>query len=417
MTAHSTAHSSEKVTFTGSHGDLLAARLDLPAGQPRAYALFAHCFTCSKDIFAASRIADNLTAHGIAVLRFDFTGLGASEGEFSNTNYSSNVADLLHAAAFLKASYAAPKIIIGHSLGGAAVLSAAKHLDDVDAVVTINAPADPAHVVENFQCSIDEINKNGEAHVSLAGRSFKIQKQFLDDIEAQNLSADIASMNKALLVFHAPLDETVSVDNAAKIFAAAKHPKSFVSLDGADHLLHDKKDAIYVAGVIAAWADRYVLGAPVQDIQGPITAQPGTVVVTESGDGKFAQWVSIGGRHVLRADEPEDVGGNDLGGSPYEFLLSGLGACTSMTLRMYAERKGLKLDKVTVTLSHEKNHAEDCEHCETKSGKIDHIERYIRLEGDLTEDNKKRLLEIADKCPVHKTLHSEVRVTTFEEKR
>jgi len=411
------AHSSEKVTFTGANGDSLAARLDRPAGEPRAYALFAHCFTCSKDIFAASRIADSLTEHNIAVLRFDFTGLGASEGEFANTNFSSNVEDLVSAAAFLRDTYAAPKIIIGHSLGGAAVLAAAKHLPETQAVVTVNAPADPAHVVENFQCSIAEIEKHGEAEVTLAGRTFKIRQQFLDDMDNHNLAADIASMGKALLVFHAPRDETVSIDNAAQIFAAAKHPKSFVSLDGADHLLHHKADAIYVAGVIAAWADRYVTGVQVMDTQAPLSAEPGTVVVAESGEGKFAQQVSIGGRHALRADEPEDVGGNDLGGSPYDFLLAGLGACTSMTLRMYAQHKGLALDKVTVTLKHEKNYAEDCGACETKTGKIDHIERHIVLEGDLTAAERKRLLEIADKCPVHKTLHSEVHITTFEDTR
>lgn len=408
------AHSSEKVTFQGANGDALAARLDMPSTPPRAYALFAHCFTCSKDIFAASRISDSLTSHGIAVLRFDFTGLGASEGEFANTNFSSNVGDLVAAANFLSDQFQAPKILIGHSLGGAAVLSAAKHLGPVEAVVTINAPADPAHVVENFQCSIDEIEKNGEAEVTLAGRKFSIRKHFLDDMKEQTLVADVANLGKALLIFHAPMDETVSVDNAAQIFMAAKHPKSFVSLDGADHLLHEKEDAVYVAGVIAAWADRYVTGSQTDMVSAPMTAQPGTVAVQEAGDGKFAQLISLGGRHELRADEPLDVGGNDTGGTPYDLLLAGLGACTSMTMRMYADHKGFALDKVSVTLKHEKNYAEDCERCESRDGKVDQIERHITFEGDLTEEQRKRLLEIADKCPVHKTLHSEVKITTFE---
>ena len=414
MPSESNKQSSNKVTFTGGHGVMLAARLDLPQGKPKAYALFAHCFTCSKDIFAASRIAGALTGHGIAVLRFDFTGLGASEGEFANTNFSSNVEDLIAAAGFMREDFEAPKIIIGHSLGGAAVLAAAKNIAEVDAVVTINAPADPAHVVENFHCSLDEIEKNGEAEVSLAGRTFKIQKQFLDDISGQNLSADIATMGKALLVFHAPMDETVSIDNAATIFGAAKHPKSFVSLDGADHLLHRKEDAIYVAGVITAWADRYIAGGQSATETPAPVASPNTVVVEEAGDGKYSQWVSLGGRHLIRADEPIEVGGDDKGGSPYELVLAGLGACTAMTLRMYAARKKLNLDKVSVSMRHEKIHSDDCNGCETNDLKIDHIERSITMTGNLSPDDRKRLLEIADKCPVHRTLHSVVKITTTE---
>lgn len=410
------AQSSEKITFTGANGDTLAARLDMPVGRPHAFALFAHCFTCSKDIFAASRIADGLTHHGIAVLRFDFTGLGASEGEFANTNFSSNVEDLVAAANYLRDAHEAPKMIIGHSLGGAAVLAAAKHLSECEAVVTVNAPADPSHVVENFHCSLDEIEKNGEAEVTLAGRSFTIKKQFIDDIQGHNLETDIAAMGKALLVFHAPMDATVGIDNAATIYSAAKHPKSFVSLDGADHLLSQKEDAAYVADVIAAWADRYLSAASATSTFDPVHAQPGTVVVAETGEGKFSQWVSLGGRHVMRADEPKEVGGDETGGTPYDFLLAGLGACTSMTMRMYAAHKGLSLDRVSVTLTHAKDYASDCETCEDKGAKIDQIARAIKIEGDLSDAERKRLLEIADKCPVHKTLHSEVRITTVEAK-
>jgi uncharacterized OsmC-like protein/alpha/beta superfamily hydrolase len=399
---------SEKVTFPGGVGEMLAARLDRPAGRPRAYALFAHCFTCNKDVFAASRIATALTDHGIAVLRFDFTGLGASEGEFANTNFSSNIADLVAAAEYMGRELEAPRILIGHSLGGAAVLAMASRIADAAAVCTIGAPADPAHVAAHFQDARPEIEAKGEAEVLLVGRPFRIQKQFLDDIEGHKLETAIAGLGKALLVFHAPRDATVGIENAARIFQAAKHPKSFVSLDDADHILSHKQDAVYVAEVIAAWAARYIVDAAATDRPPPPVAAPETVVVAETGEGSFAQAISVGGRHVLSADEPEDYGGADSGPSPYDFLLAGLGACTSMTMRMYARRKGLKLEQVAVTLRHNKVHAEDCTNCETQSGKVDHIERQIEITGDLTDEERGKLMEIADKCPVHRTLHSEV---------
>jgi uncharacterized OsmC-like protein/alpha/beta superfamily hydrolase len=399
---------SEKVTFPGGVGETLAARLDRPAGRPRAYALFAHCFTCNKDVFAASRIATALTDHGIAVLRFDFTGLGASEGEFANTNFSSNIADLVAAAEYMGRELEAPRILIGHSLGGAAVLAMASRIAEAAAVCTIGAPADPAHVAAHFQDARPEIEAKGEAEVLLVGRPFRIQKQFLDDIEGHKLETAIAGLGKALLVFHAPRDATVGIENAARIFQAAKHPKSFVSLDDADHILSHKQDAVYVAEVIAAWAARYIDDTAATDRPAPPVAAPETVVVAETGEGSFAQAISVGGRHMLSADEPEDYGGADSGPSPYDFLLAGLGACTSMTMRMYARRKGLKLEQVAVTLRHDKVHAEDCTNCETQSGKVDHIERQIEITGDLTDEERGKLMEIADKCPVHRTLHSEV---------
>jgi putative redox protein len=399
----------EKITFTGAHRASLAARLDRPEGKPRAYALFAHCFTCTKDIFAASRIAAGLTQHGIAVLRFDFTGLGASEGEFANTNFSSNVGDLVAATEYMRTSLAAPKILIGHSLGGAAVLAAAARVPEARAVCTIAAPADPAHVANHFQESRAEIEAKGEAEVLLAGRPFRIKKQFLDDIASQKLEQAIATLRKALLIFHSPVDRIVGIENAGRIFQAAKHPKSFVSLDDADHLLGRKADAAYVADVIAAWATRYIGAEETLTIPSP-TGEPGTVVVTETGQGKFQQAIWVGGKHRLIADEPAKYGGDDTGPGPYDFLLAGLGACTSMTVRMYAERKGLKLGGVRVTLRHDKIHAEDCAACETKDGMVDRIERVIELKGDLDADTRKRLMEIADKCPVHRTLHSEVMI-------
>ena len=397
---------SEKIEFQGAQGDKLAARLELPTGEPRAYALFAHCFTCGKDIFAARRIAEGLTGLGFAVLRFDFTGLGASEGDFANTNFSSNVGDLLRAAEYLRTEHRAPAVLIGHSLGGAAVLAAAGRIPEVKAVATIGAPADPAHVAHLFAEATPEIEAQGEAEVILAGRSFRVQKQFLDDIAGQRLAEAIGKMKKALAIFHSPVDTTVGIDNAAEIFMAAKHPKSFVSLDDADHLLSRRADAAYVATVLAAWAERY-LPAPVEEAG----REEGTVVVRETGRGKYQNEV-LNGPHRMLADEPTSVGGTATGPTPYGYLLAGLGACTAMTVRMYAERKKWPLARVTVTLRHDKVHAEDGADCETRAGKIDRIERVLAFEGDLDGDQKSRLLEIADKCPVHRTLHSEVAVVS-----
>jgi len=402
---------SEKLTFAGTGGSALAARLDLPAGEARGVALFAHCFTCTKDIFAAARIAAGLAEQGIAVLRFDFTGLGHSEGEFANTNFSSNVDDLVHAADYLRQTRQAPRLLIGHSLGGAAVLAAAARVPEAVAVATIGAPADPGHVGHLIAPAKAEIERHGEAEVVLAGRPFRIQKQFLEDISQHNLEQAIRGLRKALLVFHAPRDEVVGITNAGRIFAAAKHPKSFVSLDDADHLLSRKADAMYVANVLAAWAARYLDGAATAGKAAAPAAAPGTVVVQEAGTGRFAQHIAAG-RHALRADEPLDFGGDDSGPGPYDLLLAGLGACTSMTLRLYAERKGWPLQRVSVTLAHEKIHAQDCADCETKEGRVDRITRRLALSGDLDAEQRAKLLEIADKCPVHRTLTGEVRIVT-----
>lgn len=401
--------STQRLKFPGSEGQL-EARLDLPSGKARTYALFAHCFTCSKDSVAASRVSRALAAIGIGVLRFDFTGLGGSDGDFANTNFSSNVQDLVKAADYLRQRGTAPSILLGHSLGGAAVLSAATQITECKAVVTIGAPSDPAHVRHLFTDSLDQINSEGQQEVVLAGRKFVIRKQFLEDIAGQALSRQINALHRALLVMHSPQDSTVGIDHARKIYEAALHPKSFISLDGADHLLSNKRDADYVAQVISAWVGRYV---PVTDNSATTDPKPRPVVVVEAGTGKFAQHVVVG-PHRLAADEPESVGGNDLGPSPYDLLLAALGTCTSMTLRMYADKKQLPLQHVEVTLSHDKLHADDCENCETKTGRIDHIKREIRLVGELNDNQRMRLMEIADKCPVHRTLHSEIRVETQE---
>ncbi len=397
---------SEKITFAGAAGHELAARLDRPVGPVAAYALFAHCFTCSKDVFAAARISAALAERGIAVLRFDFTGLGHSGGEFANTGFSSNVADLVAAAEFLRSHERAPTVLIGHSLGGAAALAAAGRMPELRAVVTINAPSDPAHVLAHFGDARQEIARNGAADVTIGGRSFTITRDFVEDLHEQRLLDGVRELRRALLILHAPHDPIVAIDNASRIFQAARHPKSFVSLDDADHLLTRREDAVYVADVVAAWASRYVEAPP-----GAPAQEQGTVLVTETGAGRFAQTV-VAGRHRLAADEPEAYGGDDSGPSPYDYLLAALGACTSMTIRMYAERKKIRLDGVSVRLRHAKIHAADCADCDAKEGKIDHIEREIALSGDLDEDTEARLMEIADRCPVHKTLHAEVKVTT-----
>ncbi|HZD88461.1 MAG TPA: bifunctional alpha/beta hydrolase/OsmC family protein [Pseudolabrys sp.] len=402
---------SERFEFINGKGEKLAAKLDLPLGEPTAFALFAHCFTCGKDILAAKRIAERLSVHGIATLRFDFTGLGASEGEFANTHFSSNVDDLVAAADHLRTMYRAPAILIGHSLGGAAVLAAADRIEEARAVVTIAAPADPRHVTGLFKQHIDMIREDGEVEVQLGGRPFRIKREFLNDVAAQNLKERIAQLRKALLIFHSPVDDLVGIDNASQIFAAAKHPKSFVSLDDADHLLSRKSDAIYVANVIAAWTERY-LDQP--ESVAKAESDFGIVTVRETGVGLYQQEI-MSGPHRFLADEPVRVGGQDTGPGPYDLLLAGLGACTAMTLRLYAERKDLPLERATVRLTHDKIHAEDCAECETRAGTIDRIDRRITLEGALSEDQRKNLMAIADKCPVHRTLKSEIDIRTSED--
>ena len=401
----------ERFDFPNPQGQTLAALLDRPDGPTRAVALFAHCFTCGKDNKAARFIAEGLKLRGIAVLRFDFTGLGASEGEFANTTFSSNVDDLVAAADHLRKNVGAPAILIGHSLGGAAVLAAAHRIPDAHAVVTIAAPFDPAHVKGLFGDHVDEIKEKGEVEVTLVGRPFRIRRELLDDVAEQNLSARIASLHKALLVFHSPTDDTVGIDNASKIFLAAKHPKSFISLSGADHLLRLPRDARYVAHVIAAWAERYL---ELEAESSPEEGEPGEIVVRETRMGNLQQEV-IAGRHHFLADEPESVGGMNTGPGPYDLLLAALGACTSMTVRLYADRKQWPLKRTTVKLKHGRIYAKDCAECETKEGMIDHIDRVISFEGELDAEQHKRLLEIADKCPVHHTLTSEVKIKTTEE--
>ncbi|MCK0103601.1 bifunctional alpha/beta hydrolase/OsmC family protein [Pseudohalocynthiibacter sp. F2068] len=397
----------ERVTFTGHSGIKLAARLDLPDGPHLGTALFAHCFTCSKDIPAARRIAGRLAGMGIAVLRFDFTGLGHSEGEFENTSFSSNVSDLVAASNYLKERDMAPGMLIGHSLGGAAVLRAADSLPSVKAVVTLGAPFDPGHVTHNFADALPKIQAEGTAEVNLGGRPFRIGRAFVEDVAAENLAPAIAGLKRALLVMHAPRDTIVGVENATQIFTAARHPKSFVTLDNADHLITNSADAEYAAEVIAAWAGRYMDLRPPAP---PIGAPEGVVRVAEADPEGFLQDVNAGPLHHTVADEPLAYGGTNKGMSPYGYLAAGLGACTSMTIRMYARRKEWPLEHVSVDVTHDKVHAQDAGN--GANTKIDTFQRKIHLTGNLTDDQRQRLLEIADKCPVHKTLESSSEIET-----
>jgi uncharacterized OsmC-like protein/alpha-beta hydrolase superfamily lysophospholipase len=394
---------SKSIRFPATQGHELAARLELPAGEARAYALFAHCFTCSKDSKASAYISQALAARGIAVLRFDFTGLGMSGGDFAASNFSSNIGDLLAAADYLREHYRAPQLLVGHSLGGTAVLAAAPQIAECRAVATIAAPFEPKHVAGLLTGGRQAILDAGEAQVDIGGRPFTIRRQFLEDLERHDPAQHIGTLRRPLLILHSPRDAIVSIDNAAQIFMAAKHPKSFISLDDADHLLTRPEDAAYAAEVLSAWASRYLEKGAVETVPG--------VRVVEAGQGTFTEDI-FAGRHRLRADEPENAGGTDTGPSPYDLLLAALGACTAMTLRLYADRKKLPLERVSVELSHDKVHAADCAECETKDGHIDRIERLLTLEGDLDEAQRAKLLEIANKCPVHRTLHSEVSIPT-----
>ena len=397
-----------RADFPGHDGSRLSARLERPDTPPRAWALFAHCFSCSKDVHAARRIATALVDAGYGVMRFDFTGLGHSEGDFSNTNFSTNVQDLVAAARWLEETEGGPQLLIGHSLGGAAVIVAAHELDTVKAVATLNAPSDAEHVLHNLgEPALARIEAAGEAEVALAGRPFRIQRQFVEDVRGAKVRDAVAGLRRPLLVLHAPLDDTVGIDNATGLFVAAKHPKSFISLDGADHLLTREQDAIRAGQMIAAWAAPYA-GDKDPDVR--VSTEPRDVLVAETGRGTYEARVSVG-NHTSLADEPVAVGGGGKGPDPYEYVSAGLGACTAMTLRMYANRKNWPLSQVAVTVSHAKEHAADCADCENEP-KVDVFHRTVRIEGALSTEQRARLMEIADRCPVHRTLEQGSKVKT-----
>ncbi len=394
----------QKVVFPNSKGERLAARLDLPADEkPVAYAIFAHCFTCTKNLKAVVNINRALAGEGIAVLRFDFTGLGESEGEFEKTNFSTNVADLVAASRYLEDFYEAPKLLIGHSLGGAAVLRAVEHIPSCVAIATIAAPAEASHIRNALGGTLDVIEREGIAEVNLAGRTFKITKQFVDDLEQTRMEQSIRTLKRALLVLHSPTDEIVGIENALQIFQKAGYPKGFVSLDGADHLLSRREDSLYAASILAAWSRKHI-GIPRPETSEEVSDNH---VIVRTGRVGYHTEILAKGHHFF-ADEPIALGGADTGPNPYDYLLAALGACTSITLRMYADRKSWPLDGIMVRLKHEKIHAEDCQECETKTGKLDRIEREIELSGALDGEQRMRLFEIADMCPVHRTLQSKI---------
>ncbi|MCE7994977.1 MAG: OsmC family protein [Roseivirga sp.] len=389
-----------KLQFKNAEGLSLSARLEHPVDkQPLAYAIFAHCFTCTKNLLAVTNISRALTARGIAVLRFDFTGLGESEGDFADTNFSSNVEDLLYAAQHLAEHYEAPKIIIGHSLGGAAVLMAAGQIPSIKAVATVGAPADPPHVKHLFQNSLEEIESTGEAVVSLSGRPFRIKKQFIDDLEETDLASRLKSLKKPLLILHSPQDETVDISNAEKIYVNAMHPKSYISLDGADHLLSKKEDSLYTGSMIASWATRYI---DLKDEEPKLRTDRQVVVRNEKEHGFLSEIMANG--HYLMADEPREIGGTNLAGTPYDLLVASLGACTAITIRMYARHKGIALDEVKVHMTREKRHAADADSTDDPAGKLEFIDLDLELHGNLSEEDRQGILRIAHKCPVHKTL-------------
>lgn len=387
----------KKFDFTNNEGIKLSGRLEMPAQKPRAYALYAHCFTCSKNVLAATKISKKLSENGIAVLRFDFTGLGNSEGDFGNTNFSSNLDDLKAAYAAIENEFEAPQLLIGHSLGGAAVLALANEFDGVKAIATLGAPSDVEHVSHLFQSEREEIERDGEAKVQLAGREFCIKKQFIEDISEQNILENLKKAKKAFLIMHSPIDDTVSIDHAGKIYDALKHPKSFVTLDNADHLLMNPADAEYASQMIYAWIDRYI-DKKENHLERP---KEGVVVINREGH-KFTNDIYSKTNHFV-ADEPRSLKGDDLGMNPYEILLSSLGACTSMTMRMYADRKGFDLKDIKVNLTHEKVQLDE------KSWQ-DVIHKHIEIAGNLSDEEKQKVLEIAERCPVNKTLQSDIKI-------
>ncbi|MBT8297233.1 MAG: bifunctional alpha/beta hydrolase/OsmC family protein [Maribacter sp.] len=398
----------QKIEFKNKEGHSLVGRLELPVHQhPHNFAIFAHCFTCNKNLAAVRNIGKALTSNGFGVLRFDFTGLGESEGDFGDTNFSGNVEDLIAAATFLKSNYSAPSLLIGHSLGGAAVIYAAARVNSVKAVATIGAPSNPKHVQHLLQSSLQEITQKGKAIVNLSGRDFTIKKQFLDDLEHTALPETVKNLRKPLLIMHSPQDNTVGIKNAEEIYKAAHHPKSFISLDGADHLLMNKKDSIYAGEVISGWAKRYL---DIADSAVLPKTKHQVVASLDFEDG-FTTEMKVG-NHYMTADEPTSYGGNDFGPSPYELVSAGLSACTVMTLQMYAKRKEWHIDNVEVHTTYSKTHALDCEDCESSNAKIDTFQREIKITGDFTDKQLQRLLQIADKCPVHKTFHSQTQVIT-----
>lgn len=394
----------KKLSFKNRYGEMLEGVIDLPFTQNIvAYAIFAHCFTCGKNIFAAENISRTLALKGIAVLRFDFTGLGESEGDFEDSNFTNNVTDIEDAAKYLTENFETPSLLIGHSLGGAAVLFSAQKIASVKAIVTIAAPSSPDHIMHLFKDSQEEINEKGKATMQLAGREITIKKQFIEDLRSLSMQNLLNDLRKPVLILHSPTDDIVGINNAAEIYKALHHPKSFVSLDDTHHLLKRQEDAEYVSAIIASWATRYLKTNESVQSEGQVNAWL-------NNDNYTTEVVAR--KHVWIADEPLNVGGNDLGPTPYELLSSALATCTTITLKMYAKRKNWDPGEIKVMVEHGRKYPDDCEHCDDKSKLIEVFKRTLVFDERLDAEQKNRLQQIADLCPVHKTLSKSSRIDT-----
>lgn len=396
---------STKLKIENKKGLLLQAQLELPANQkPNRYAIFAHCFTCTSSLSAVKNISRALTRYGFGVVRFDFTGLGRSEGEFADSHFSANVEDLIAVSDFMAANYQAPALLVGHSLGGAAVISAASRLDTVEAVATIGAPSTVGHVTHLFSHGIDAIKDKGKVEVNIGGRPFKIDNEFVEDFGKTDLPSVVKNLRKPLLIMHSPTDNVVGIKNAEELYLKAMHPKSFVTLDNADHLLTNSRDSIYAGNVIGTWVQRYFESQENEMLDTNGEQLVGHLNLVEDNFTTTIQSKN----HSILADEPASVGGDDFGPSPYEYLNAALVACTAMTLKMYAERKKWELQEVYVYVTHAKKHSKDLGLEQEKPSYLDHVTKKIKLIGNLDDAQKARLKEISSKCPVHKTLASGV---------
>ncbi|TXE09181.1 alpha/beta fold hydrolase [Gelidibacter salicanalis] len=400
---------STKLNIKNSKGLQLQAYLEIPANQkPHNYVIFAHCFTCSSSLKPVKNISRALTTHGFAVVRFDFTGLGRSEGEFADSHFSANVEDLLAVNAYMAEHFEAPSLLVGHSLGGAAVIVAASQLDTVKAVATIGAPATTEHVKRHFSHQFDEIAEKGDVEVNIGGRPFKINQEFVEDFDKTDLPEITKQLRKPILIMHAPFDKTVGIDNAQQLFVNAFHPKSFISLNDADHLLLKEKDSMYVGNMIGAWVQRYF---DTHDNKILDTEDQQLVAHLNLKEDNFTTFIQTK-NHNFVADEPVSFGGDDFGPSPYDFLSAGLAACTAMTLKLYAERKEWDLQEVFVYITYSKKHSEDLMQGREKPTRFDHLLKKLKFVGELDETKKAKLAEIASKCPVHKTLLNDIVIDT-----
>tara|TARA_R110002124_G_scaffold225394_3_gene390742 strand:- start:135 stop:1358 length:1224 start_codon:yes stop_codon:yes gene_type:complete len=401
---------SKNIVIPNRKGYALNAYLELPTNQkPSDYAIFAHCFTCHSNLNAVRNISQALANQGYGVVRFDFTGLGRSKGEFVDSNFSANIADLEDVHQYMTDNFKAPSLLVGHSLGGAAVLVAANQIEAVKAVVTIGAPAEADHVKYLFSTLVDPASGEEAFDVNIGGRPFRINQQFIDELDKVELSTVIKQLRKPILILHSPSDKVVGIENAQKIYQLAHHPKSYVSLDHADHLLSEKEDSVYAGNMIGMWAKRYIS----KEVNEKLDTQGEQLIGhLDLEENNFTTFLHTD-KHQFVADEPESVGGDEFGPTPYEYLLGGLAACTVMTLKLYAERKGWDLKDAFVYLSHSKKHIQDMN--EEVGGELvymDHIQKKLKLVGDLNDAQIQKLKEIASKCPVHRTLLNNVIIDT-----